>query len=347
MSSTFVSSHQLPDELLRRYLLNLGNDAQITEWKYFDHEFNRGRSRAHCYVRDGEIQGMAGLIPFTLGRGAERWPAHWMLDWSSIDPVGKPGIGVRVAKSIDKTIEHGVILGGNNISIPLLERLFAGRMDDATSEYRLLLRLDPLLKSAQSRIAPLKVLARTPLKSLPLPRLRERRQRAWRNAEIELGVSEKLQPLLDICPGEGHYALYDLPFLQWQIGRCPILSSATVTLCDRRGLRAGALLWRHQDSVLSWRAAVWARPGSRGEYQHALERILLASTEHIYREGGALLSLVVSRGDEALKAALTHLGFRATRGHRALYAAHNAHSSQSIVELSGLNFLAADLSYRF
>ena len=347
MSSTFVSSNQISDDILRHYLLSLGNDAAITEWKYFDHEFNRGRSRAHCYLRDDEIQGMAGLIPFTLGRGAERWPAHWMLDWSSIDPVGKPGIGVRVAKSIDKSIEHGVILGGNNISIPLLERLFAGRLDDATSEYRLLLRLDPLLKSAQNRVPPLKIFARTPLKSLPLPRFRERRQRAWRNADIEIGVSETLQPLLDHCPGEGHYALYDLPFLQWQIGRCPVLGSATVTLSDRRGLRAGALLWHHQDSVLSWRASVWARPGSQGEYQHALERVLLASTEYIYREGGALISLVTSRGDTILKAALQHLGFRATRGHRALYASHNANSSQSIVELNGLNFLAADLSYRF
>ena len=347
MSSKFLSSNHLPDELLRRYLLALGNDPQITDWKYFDHEFNRGRPRAHCYVRDGEIQGMAGLIPFTLGRGQERWPAHWMLDWSSIDPIGKPGIGVRVAKSINSSIEHGVILGGNDTSIPLLERLFAGRMDDATSEYRLLLRLDPLLKSAQNRVPPLKLLARTPLKNLPLPRFRERRQRAWRLAEIESGVSETLQPLLDVCPGEGHYALYNLPFLQWQIGRCPILSSLTVTLNDRRGLRASALLWRPQDSVGSWRAAVWARPGSSGEYQHALESILLAATEQIYREGGALLSLVVSRGDTTLKAALQHLGFRQTRGHRALYAAHNAHSSQSIVELNGLNFLAADLSYRF
>ncbi len=345
--SSFVSSNQLPDELLRRYLLALGNDPEITDWKYFDHEFNRGRSRAHCYLRNDEIQGMAGLIPFTLGRGEERWPAHWMLDWSSIDPIGKPGIGVRVAKSIDKAIEHGVILGGNNTSIPLLERLFAGRLDDATSEYRLLLRLDPLLKSAQSRVAPLKFLSRTPLKLLPLPRFRERRQRAWRNAAIEIGVGETLQPLLDTCPGEGYYALYGLPFLQWQIGRCPVLSSATVTLSDRRGLRAGSLLWRHQDSVLSWRAAIWARPGSRGEYQHALESVLLAATEHVYREGGALLSLVVSRGDTALKAALTHLGFRATRGHRALYASHNDNSSQSIVELNSLNFLAADLSYRF
>jgi hypothetical protein len=256
------------------------------------------------------------------------------------DPAANPGMGIVLLKRAIETSGELYALGGNENTQKLLPRIATLTAPGAGLALHLPLRAGALLKRFDRG-----VLAR-----LPKPKLLHMIPLRWVGrpgtaplVETASGLVPKIAPLLELRQEEEWQPCYDMAYLDWQIGRSPLLRSWT-SYSPRAGEpRAAAVYWRPMSSAHFWRLAVWWH---RGHPDH-LQAVIKETIAQVYHEGGAALSAIVSRLDVETVRVLRSAGFLKLGRGRPLYICTGAQRSQAVKELRGLSYLDTDLAYRF
>jgi hypothetical protein len=339
MTSSIVPASQLPREEVTAYLVGQGHAPEIVAWKYFDDAFNQGRNRGWAWLKEGRLAGFIGHLPFEIACGlspnAQRLPANWLCDWSIADYESNRGAGVRLFK---RALQEGVhfVLGGNANSLGPMEKMASRTRHDADIELRLFLRTGAILERVAQKLPAAKILARSPLARAPLPY--KGSSRAHSALQVTPGIADSLAPLLESATSDSWRAVYDCKYLQWFLGRCPILNCWTISSAN-----AAAVLWHPKKSPRVWRAALWTQNASAADLQATID----TSVAYARGNGGSEISFLNSAQDAAPCDALRARGFAPTPTRRPLFVFDGPQPPVQIEELRGLNFIAADLAYRF
>lgn len=340
MTSSVVPLSEVPAELLRAFLGGMGVTPEVVDWRYLDRDFNRGRNRGYAWLPRNRIQGMIGLIPFRVGTAGLSRSANWSSDWILANPTAHPGMGIVLLRRAIEESGDLFALGGNENTRKILPRLARHTVPDAAITLHLPLRSGALLERAARWMI---------LRGLPKPRLLYMIPLRWvrksaRGPEVttQQGVAPRIAALLE-GDENGWRPYYDLSYLEWQIGRSPLLQSYTSYSPSKGEPLAAALYWRQRASSDFWRLAVWCRKdGSK----HLASAIRTAVAE-IYQQKGVVVSALLSRLDIEARAVFHSAGFLAAGRRRPLYLCSGQESDGEVPELRGLSYLDTDLAYRF
>lgn len=340
MATSLVPLKELSRDVLLDFLQRMGMSREVAEWRYLDPGFNRGRNRGFAWLRRGRVEGMIGLLPFRVAGPGTTWEANWSCDWFLADPSTNPGMGILLLKRAIQESNVLFALGGNENTQRLLPRIATKTVPEAGVALHLPLRSGVLLRQIERRTA----IGRLPLpKTLYKIPLRlvwgRRRGSAVRN---ESGLARAAAGLIEAERGEGWSPRYDFEYVDWQIGRSPVLASQTSFSPAQGEPQAAALYWRPRTSPEFWRLAVWAAPDSGDHLKAALGE----AVSRVYESGGLALSTIISRLDADRLAVLRSAGFIA-KSRRALYQCTASGSENPACELSRLSYLDTDLAYRF
>jgi hypothetical protein len=338
MVSSIAPLNELSEGLLLDFLQRTGMSREVAEWRYLDSVFNRGRNRGFAWVPRDRVEGMIGLVPFRVAGPRPGWDANWSCDWMLADPSANPGMGIFLLRRAIHESNALFALGGNENTRRLLPRIATITVPQAGVSLHLPLRLGVLLGRLERHAA---------LRHLPLPRAAYMIPLRWiprsaRAVKTESGLARAVAPLIEAGSGEHWAPEYDFGYVDWQIGRSPVLLSATSYSPDQGSPRAAALYWRPRSSSHFWRLVLWAEPDSSDH----LTAVLRAAVSHVYESGGMAISTIVSRLEIERLRFLKAAGFVA-RGRRALYHCAGGDRASPPVELSGLSYLDTDLAYRF
>jgi hypothetical protein len=340
MTSSIQRLSALDPELLVEYLGREGHPAEQVRWKYFDSRFNRGRERGYAWVKDGKMGGFLGLVPFQVVGRDRVFEAAWTCDWSVQDPTAR-GIGILLMRQAQEKYEYLTQLGGNEGTQRLMSRLSSMMANDAGMVFHLPMRVGAILRVARRKVPKLPVDALSFVNRVPLRWPRGAVSPG--NVTFEPGVSKILGSFLEPSQHGDLYARYDLEYVQWQVGDCPILFSETCYITDGSTPQAAALYWREKTSPDFWRFAVWSREGRETE----LETLLSSVIRRVYDYKGFLLSFVVSRLDQSLISLLRRRKFLAAPRRRPLHIMATKKTGETVPELWPLSYLDTDYAYRF
>jgi hypothetical protein len=321
-------------QLVTEYLTSKGEDLSTVQWKYFDGDFNSSKERGFVFQNKGRIAGFIGLIPFTVKIGSCRIDAAWSCDWYKDDDIPGP-FGILLIKETVRHYRYIYSLGGNQNSKHVLTRLAQNTIPDAGVVLYRPLRLGGILKPAARKLRCSLLEASGILNSFPLV--------VTRNPESGLailpGISPAAAPALEVPAGLDPVPSYDLKYVEWQIGRCPSLLSQTC-IATPAVPDIALFCWRSIESEDFWRLAIVSRTG----IYDGLDRILLAALQHIYRQKGSLVSILISRHEADLHRRLKRRGFLPL-ARRPLYVL-TSESNGPAAELKRLSFLDTDWAYR-
>jgi hypothetical protein len=326
-----------PAELIE-YLGREGNSPEIVKWKYFHSGFNRGRERGYVWVKDGKLGGFIGLIPFRLSIGGRTAEAAWTCDWSVQDQTGR-GTGILLIRQAQESYEFLTQLGGNEATQRIISRLAAFTSNDAGVMFYLPLRLGAILRLARRSLPRFPFDAIGMLNRLPL---RWPRRTASNSMIVEPGVSKVLNSVLDADDHGDMYSQYDLQYVQWQIGDCPVLLSETCYPGGDAAPGAAALLWRERSSPEFWRMKLWVRQGAQKEADALVSGVI----RRVYDSGGFLLAVLASRLDTTSINLLRAKHFFALPRRRPLHIIDSKKTGKPLPEMWPLSFLDTDLAYR-
>ena len=331
MSSLILPLADAPDDRVKAYLRSRGLSPAVIEWKYFDDAFNRKRNRGYVWLHDDMVEGFLGLIPFRLSAMVPE--CSWTCDWSVQESESRPGIGIRLLHTALSSSPRLFALGGNAHTRRLLPRLAAHTAPDAALTFRLSLRLGAILQPLRRRLPFLP----TVLDHVPI-----RRPRAVpRPVRTDPGVSPALVPLLGADTAHPPRSpAYDFEYIDWQIGRCPLLSSATAYVLDHSSVRAAALYWAATSQPRHWRLALWDLADV-----DALGAALTAVLEAIRRASGTTVTILAPAWDAPRIAFLIRHGFAQTAEGRHLYVLADDDPPPSAS--MDLSYLDTDLAHRF
>jgi hypothetical protein len=338
MASSIAPLNELSETLLLDFLQRTGMSREVAQWRYFDSIFNRGRNRGFAWVPRDRVEGMIGLVPFRVAGAGPAWEANWSCDWMLAAPSVNPGMGILLLKQAIEESNVLFALGGNDNTRRLLPRIAKMTIPGAGVSLHLPLRLGALLERLHRRGA---------MRHLPLPRAAYMIPLRWiprgaRLVKTESGLARPAARLIEASAGEQWAPAYDVNYVDWQIGRSPVLVSATSLSPDRGPPRAAALYWRRSSSSKLWRLALWSAADSSDH----LTAVLREAISQIYDGGGMAISMIVSRLEVERLSLLKGAGFVA-KGRRDLYGCTSREGARSPVELSGLSYLDTDLAYRF
>lgn len=340
MPSRIEPLSQVPADWVVDYFRRQQVPEALVRWKFLaPGPPSRGRERGIAWIRDDRVQGFLGLVPCRLGRGDERFDMTWTCDWSLAERANAPGVGVRMlqrALAADEPVLS--VTRGSDFTASIAPRVGHHTIEDAARTFVVPLRAASLLERLPG---PARALARAPLVGrAPLPAART----SARRTRVEAGVAHALDALLAAPRGPGWFPAYDTSYLDWVVGRCPVLECASILAPDDGAPRAAALLWRRRESAARWRLALFAAPDECGP--DGLARAVLArAAREARRRGGSLLSLLLSRLDDDLASAVRG-GLRAfEREPQPLYVLVSR--SPDVDELGRLSYLDADLQYLF
>ncbi len=328
---------EAPRPRVEAFLQSRKFSNELIAWKYYDAAFNRGRGRGYVLLEGDEVHGILGIIPFAVADGARRWETGWVCDWH----CAIPGAGGVLLQSALRSTEFLLAVGGNQNSRPIFCHVATRAEMEACREFYAPLRLGLYLR-ALSRKFPALRLDRLPgLARIPARRLvRRPGQEAVRTTP---GVAREIAPLIEASPARGPYCAYDLDYVDWQAGRCPLLISGTSYLPGDPSPAAAAVYWRSVRSNAFWRIALWAREGA----DDALAAVRTEALVQIRRQGGWACSAVVSPDDQERLAGTRSAGF--TLGHQQipLFFLTANKTPPPVDKLHGLSFLDADSPYLF
>jgi hypothetical protein len=315
-------------ESLKRHLAPFGLPAEIVEWKYFRRSLRQEGDRGFVWVRQGEVRGAIGLIPFSVRGPANVMRASWTCDWVVDDPQSNPGVGVMLIHRARDAAGVLFSLGGNERNRQLMPRIATTSVDEAAIEMHVPLRAggSAWFRGLDRRLGG----ALRPLRGLRL-------KRGGGTMVFQPGVSPELESLLDVQRGAWLPA-YDLPYLKWQIEECPVLQSAS---CVSTGGNAGALCWASKWQARDWRLALWTRDDKSAE----AAGVLAAVFRYVYERGGERMSSIVSHHDRSRLTLLESHGFVDSDQRKPLYV--TAARSLAVEPLGAHSFVDSDLAYRF
>jgi hypothetical protein len=340
MTSSIQPLSALDPELLVEYLGREDHPAEQVRWKYFDSRFNRGRERGYAWVKGGKMGGFLGLVPFQVVARDRVMEAAWTCDWSVQDPTAR-GIGILLMRQAQEKYEYLTQLGGNEGTQRIMSRLSSLMANDAGMVFHLPMRVGAVLRVARRKLPKLPVDALRFVNRLPLRW--PRGVASPGNVTFEPGVSKILGSFLEPSQHGELYARYDLEYVQWQVGDCPLLFSETCYVTDGSTPRAAALCWTEKASPDFWRFAVWSREGGEAE----LETLLSSVIRRVYDHKGFLLSFVVSRLDQSLIGLLRRRNFLAAPRRRPLHIIARKKTGETVPELWPLSYLDTDYAHRF
>lgn len=339
MASPIHPISELPAARIEEYLVRRGLSADVVHWKFYDEAINRGRERGYAWFEDDRVQGFMGLMPAQLGRDGLRVPMEWTVDWSIENPRATPGRGVKI---FQHTIAHCDQLmfasRGSEDMWSYAPRLAERTIPDAGRIFLRPLRVGYALDWLGRRATFLQPSLWPRLAALPFPGAG--RSRGDLPVRSEPGISRALAPLFEAPRGPGWYPHYDPAYVEWVIGRCPLLDCGSVWVPADDGPVAGAVLWRLRSSSFLWRLALWARPDS----PDALRAVLAEAAHQARRQGGSLLAVMVSHLDNDFTAALRAERWLATRGSSPLLVI--TRKRHAVDDLSRLSYLDVDLAHQ-
>jgi hypothetical protein len=343
MATIILPASSVDPGVVKRYLASTGESQSVVEWKYFDQRFGQGRERGFVLIGDDEVRGFIGLIPFRMLQNRREVSVAWSCDWS-IDQHSQTLLnGVRLLRECFHRYDF-VLSSGSSASA---RRIFS--QVARVSVPRAVVTLHAIIPIA--RLFPaLKLLKpeqrRQVVRSLyPLPGWLSwtcDREVAGGSVMIEPGVSRVLASLLDrLNVGDG-VPLYDLEYIDWQIGRCPVLASYTVYFKAVDNVGTAILLWCSAASRDFWRMSVLAVNPKAAE----VGPLVTATLAYVLNQGGVSLSAVLSRRESQLIEVLRARGFTVSPRRRPLYVMAASRLQHSLPEPRRLSFLDTDSGYR-
>jgi len=322
---------------VKKYLLARQIPPEIVDWKYFDPSFNRHQERGVVLVRESQVAGFLGLIPFRLQKDDVRAECAWSCDWS-VDP-GQGGMGLMLVKRARELYDGIFNLGGNENTRRLFPRLADHTVPDAGVSFVLPLRLGSIFaRLPKGRLRDL-LNRQDALQQIPL-----RWVRGLSKSEITIdsGLSPRVMSLADTAPQRDWRPLYDSEFLEWQFGRCPGISCWSCWISSESPLRTAALIWRSRLSRKFWRFVFY---GETHDFEQ-MERLIGAIVSFVYSQGCVALFAIASHKESDLATLLRRQGFL-RYGNLPFYAMRGRCAELPTDEFSVLSFLDADLAYRF
>lgn len=339
MDTEILPLSEVAKSEIKNFLRSHGQQDPMIEWKYFDFRFNGNHERGYVAVRDGRVCGFLGMIPFDLGYESSTFKAAWTCDWYVDNPASNGVLGLRILKRAITSNAHLMHMGGNNISQGILARVAQQTVPDAGIVFHLNLRLGNLFKRAGRRFG-LKPLHWGPIEQIPLGRLPQ--GSAEDSVMTESGIPDAIMPILEAAGPGKCYPKYDLDYIDWQIGRCPNLSSFTCYVSGASTPQSAAIFWRPADSTDFWRMVLF----TGGEDKSEIASLLATGIRQVYDQKGMAIRTLVSRLDTELIGILEANGFFQ---HRRLpfHVLSNETADAPLDAMSGLSYLDGDHAYIF
>jgi hypothetical protein len=337
MRSGLMAMSEADPAAVKKYLLTREILPEIVDWKYFDPSFNRHQERGVVLVRDNQVAGFLGLIPFRLEKDQVRADCAWSCDWS-VDP-GQGGMGLMLVKRARELYDGIFNLGGNENTRRLFPRLADRTVANAGVSFVLPLRLGSIFaRLPKGRLRDL-LNQQKILQQIPLRWVRGLNKTA---ITIDSGLSPRVSSLIDAARQGDWRALYDSEFLHWQFGRCPAITCWSCWISSESPLRTAALIWRSRSSTKFWRFVIC---GETHDFEK-MKRLIGAIVSFVYSQGCVALFAIVSHKESDSVTVLRRQGFL-RYGNLPFYAMRGRCAELPTDEFSALSFLDADLAYRF
>ena len=332
MSLSIKRLEEVDAKAVSDYLSDYGLEAAVIRWKYFDDEFNQGRNRGYVALKENRPVGFIGLIPFTASDRGRLIETAWTCDWSVAGDESNRTLGVAVLQKALRAFPSVFHVGGNHLTRRVFDRLANTVNADGVLDYVLPLRLSAVIHKAARRVRFLKHLNRTPVARLPVRRVG--RVRADDGVEVTAGLDERFVEVTSRRPGAPtFFPVYDSSYIDWQIGRCPVLDS--YSFVGRGG--AAALAWHLARNGREWRFAISASSSEADDRRAVLGSVI----RFAYANGADTLRATAAKSDSETRALLSEAAFL-LNGYRPFYAFHAAQDRHAYDEPWGLSFLDCD-----
>jgi hypothetical protein len=340
MEPTFEPLNDYPPEPVKDYLEIEGFPREIAQWKFFDEQYNRGRSRGFIMRVADRVCGFLGFTPFTMRRQDHTWDCYWSHDWYKAKDSPK-GIGRVLLQEATNFAGLHIGYGGNMITRTLYPRYAALTVTDAAIIWRLPLRLGVVLKKISRRV-PLLRRHRWPL----LGRIAVSKPRSSRlpvETRTEPGVARAIAPLVETARGPLLSPLYDFEYVDWLVGRCPTTVAGTCYIPGDPAPPAAAVFWHPRHDRTLWRAAALS---SEDALEHRAA-VLEEAINQAYRNGGELITVIASPLETEWVQVLKDRGFMRHPDGIPLNYLQAEGDQHPVEELTYLSWLDSDLGPRY
>jgi hypothetical protein len=325
---------------VKQYLAVHEVEPEIAEWKYFDSRFNRDRERGVVWVREGRVAGFLGLIPFCVERGGvSAAQCAWSCDWS-VDPLEAGGMGLMLAKRACGLYDGIFNVGGNENTRRIFPRLADRTVPDAAVNLVLPLRLGSTFPLLPPGILKRALSRQRLLQQIPVHWVRDRRRIG---VSIEPGLSPRVMSVLGAEASRDWQPFYDSEYVDWQLVRCPAIKCWSCWMSSDSPLRTAALIWTTRSSSGYWRLLFC---GATTDLEK-IEVLAGAIVSFVHDQKGIALFAMASHLETGLMDLLARQGFLRRRTKLPFYVMRGRNRELPIDEFKALNFLDADLAYRF
>ena len=325
---------------VKQYLADRQIEPEIVAWKYFDSRFNRDRERGVVWVREGRVAGFLGLIPFGAETGGIRAAqCAWSCDWS-VAPLEASGMGLMLVKRARDLYDGIFNVGGNENTRRIFPRLADRTVPDAAVNLVLPLRLGSTFALLPPGILKRALSRQKLLQQIPLHRARDRRRIG---VSIEPGLAPHVVSMLREEAPRDWQPLYDSEYIDWQLVRCPAVKCWSCWISSDSPVRTAALIWTSQSSSGYWRLVFC---GASGDLEK-IELLTGAMVSFVHAQKGIALFAMASHLESGLMNLLARQGFLRRRAKLPFYVMRGRNRELPIDEFKVLNFLDADLAYRF
>lgn len=338
MPSGLIRLSEADPAAVKQYLLGRQIESEIIDWKYFDPCFNRDRERGVVWVRENQVLGFLGLMPFRLEKGAVRADCAWSCDWS-VDPQQAGGMGLLLVKRARELYDGIFNLGGNAKTHQIFPRLADRTVSDAGITLVLPLRLGSLFARLPRGILKRVLSQQETLQQIPLRWVRNADRSA---VTIDGELSPRMEPLIDNFERGDWRPLYNSEFLHWQFRRCPSITCWSCWLSSESPLRTAALVWRSRSAKGIWRFVLL---GDTTDLEK-LKLLITGIVSFLYHEGCIALFTIASHHETDLANLLRQRGFL-RHVKLPFYALRGRQAELPTEDFSVLSFLDSDLAYRF
>jgi hypothetical protein len=338
MRSGLMRMSEADPAAVKQYLLGRQMKPEIIDWKYFDAHFNRDRERGVVWVRDNQVAGFLGLIPFRIETDEVRADCAWSCDWS-VDPLQGGGAGLLLLKGAGELYDGIFNLGGSEKTRQIFPRLADRTVPNAGISLVLPLRLGSVFARLPQGMVRRLLTRQESARQIPLRWVGSRKRIGF---TIDPGLSALVLSLINDPPRGSWRPLYDCDFFDWQFRRCPAIAPWCCWVSSESPLRTAALVWRSTSSKAFWRLAFC---GETNDAQK-MEALIAAVISFVHGQGCMALFATASHLERDLIKSLGQRGFL-RRGKLPLYAMRGRRAGLPIDEFCALSFLDADLAYRF
>lgn len=249
-------------------------------------------------------------------------------------------MGLMLAKRARDLYDGVFNLGGNENTRRIFPRLADHTVLDAAVNLVLPLRLGSTFALLPSGVLKRSLSRRKLLQQVPLHWGRERRRIG---VSIEPGLSPRVTSMLGDAAPRDWQPVYDSEYVDWQLVRCPTVKCWSCWISSDSPPRTAALLWTSRSPSGYWRLAFC---GAMADLER-IEVITGAIASFVHAQKGIALFAMASHLENPLMDLLARQGFLRRRAKLPFYIMRGRNRELPVDEFQTLNFLDADLAYRF